>query len=178
MWGNGSALSLNNDFQGGAVIPIGGMIEFHARPVPLDQLLPGTNRNPLAVATLPIQPIPIPPGCPTRVPLPQAPPSANFVVIVLNLADAQGQPATMDFLMVPLDRALRPNIEPMGIVGSFFDITFDVLPGRLYRVRQSPTLDSFFDVFTDLSLEEGGEMRLQLPVGGMQRFYQISLDPE
>jgi len=180
MWGNGTSLSLNNNLAAAPVVPLGGTIEFHALPVPLDQMLPSSNRNPIAVATLPIQPAPLMPGQPLRIPLPPAPSSANFVVITLNLADVQGQAATMDFLMLPLDRALRPNIEPGRVVGNFFDITFDVLPGRLYRVRESPTLsaNSFFDVFTDLSLEEGGQMHLQLPVSGAQKFYQISMDPE
>jgi hypothetical protein len=160
------------------VTPTEGTIEFHALPVPLDQLLPGTNRNPIVTVPLPIQPTPIQPGCPTRIPLPQAPPTAQYAVIILNLSDAQGQPSTMDFMLLPLDSALRPTMETGGIRDSFFDVFVDFMPARLYRVRESPTLDSFFDVFTELSLEEGGQMNLRLPVSGMQKFFQIGLDPE
>jgi hypothetical protein len=67
---------------------------------------------------------------------------------------------------------------PGSIMDSFFDVFFDLEPGRMYRVRESPTLDSFFDVFTDLSREEGGPMNIRLPVNGARRFYQIGLDPE
>jgi hypothetical protein len=180
MWGNGNSLTLNNDFVGDVVIPNGGLVEFHANAVPLDQMVPGSNRNPIASIALPIQPTPLQTGCPMRILLPPAPPGAQYALFVVNLNNAQGQPATMDFVQFPLDTALRPTIEPTGLMDSFFDVFFSPVPGRTYRVRESPTLlfDSFFDVFTELSLEDGGNMHLKIPISGPQGFHRIVLDPE
>jgi len=176
MWGNGNSLTLNNDFVPGGVTPNNGIVEFHATPVPLDQMLAGSNRNPIVSFPLPIPPTPIPPGCPTHIRLPPAPSTAHYALFVVSLNNG----ATMDFVQLPLDMALRPVIEPMGIMGSFFDMSFSALPGRMYRVREAatPAPESFFDVFFDISLEDGGEVNIMRPIMGPRMFHQIALDPE
>ena len=161
------------------MLPMGGTIEFHEAPVPLDQLLPGTNRNPIASMPLDLAPNPIMPGRPTRIPLPPAPPGAQYAVLILDLANGQGQAATMDFMLLPLDNALRPVMEHGRATDSFFDIFVgDLEPGRMYRLREGMTVDSFFDVFTEISLEEGGDFHLRVPLQGPRRFYQTVLEPE
>lgn len=179
IWNNGTALTLNNDFVPAGVIPASALIEFHTNAVSLDRLVSSSNRSPISVSTLPIQPVPIPPGCPTRVPIPTPPTNATHAVLVVNLSTAQGQPATTDFLQMPLDRALRPEVEPPVFVDSFFDVFIELAPGRMYRMQAAPRItDSFFDVFTEISLEEGGGMHLRPPVGSQQMYYRMVLDPE
>jgi hypothetical protein len=60
---------------------------------------------------------------------------------------------------------------------SFFDVFFDATPGRLYRIQGGSRLDSFFDIWTELSFD-GEEGMATLPGLGPQGFYRIQLDPE
>jgi hypothetical protein len=178
-WGNGSVLTLNNNLVAGPVTPTGGMVEFYADPVPLDEMNPGFQRTPLASMTLPIQPEPIMPGGVMRVPLPQAPPGAQYAMFLLNLADAQGNAATMDFLQLPLDAALQPVINnPPGVMANGFGLRWPSIVGRRYRVQAATDLrSSFFDVFFDLA-GTGDEMNVLIPITGSQGFYRVVLDPE
>jgi len=96
------------------------------------------------------------------------------------LYDDQGSPATEDFLQLPLDMELRPSFIQAGMMDSFFDVFFSAVPGRVYRVRESPTVqaDSFFDVFTELSTEGGDDIQVTIPMMGPQGFIRVVLDPE
>lgn len=181
-WGNGSVLVLANDIVPGGVVPQNAFVEFFADPTPLDQMNPTGNRTPLQPAVqLQFQPSVIGPGGVMRIPLPPAPPEARYAMFRMELHDPQGSPATMDFLQVPLDSELAPYIHQAQLMGSFFDVFFDVTPGRTYRVRESPTLaaGSFFDIFTELSAFDT-EMNVMIPAPSSrgQKFYQIMLEPE
>ena len=178
-WGNGSVLTLNNDLVAGPVTPTGGLVEFYADPVPLDQMNPDFQRTPLASMKLPIEAAPIMPGGVMRVPLPAAPPGAQYAMFLLNLADAQGNAATMDFLQVPLDAALQPVINnTLGVMANGFSLRWPSIVGRRYHVQAATDLRSgFFDVFTDLA-GTGDDLNVMIPLTGNQGFYRVVLDPE
>jgi len=126
------------------------------------------------------------PGGVMRIPLPQAPPGANYAMLQFDLLDNQGAPATADFMLLPLDTELTPIIHTFQPMGSFFDVFFSATPGRTYRIRESPTLpslrSSFFDVFTDVMPDpmdpDNTHMSLPIPPGRMQSFFDIFLDME
>ena len=178
-WGNGTTLTLNNNFVPGAVMPLGnGTVEFYADPVPLDQMNPGTTRNPIVSLPLTVPTEPILPGGAARIPLPTAPPGARYAMFMLNLADSQGRQATMDFVQLPLDAALQPVVDSVGIMGNGIGIGWPSIPGRTYRVQATSDLrSSFFDVFTEI-MGTGDELNVMVPPGGSQNFYRVVLDPE
>jgi hypothetical protein len=182
-WNNGLTLTLNNDIAGTPVMvqPPGAlpaMVEFFDDPTPLDAMVPGGNRNPIGVATLPVQPAQIGPGCSLRIPVPTAPPGARYALFIINLGDQQGQPATMDFLQLPLDAGLQPTIHSATPMGDNIRLRFSTIPDRTYRVQSAPTLmDSFFDVFLEIN-GDGEMMDVDLPIMGEQGYYRIMLDPE
>ena len=182
-WNNGLTLTLNNDIAGTPVVvqPPGvpnAMVEFFDDPPPLDAMVPNGILNPISVATLPVQPTQIGPGCSMRIPVPPAPPRARYALFILNLGDQQGQPATMDFLLLPLDAGLQPTIHSATPMGNNIRLRFSTIPDRTYRVQSAPSLgDSFFDIFTELN-GDGTEMDVDLPIMGKQGFYRLLLDPE
>ena len=59
------------------------------------------------------------------------------------------------------------------------NLTWPTVPDRIYRVQSWSNLDSpsFSDVLTDLN-GDGGDMSVQVPVGGAQMFYRVVLDPQ
>ena len=180
--GNGTVLVLANDFVPEVVTPQNAFVEFFADPTPLDEMNPTGKRTPLQTVRLQIpQPSEVGPGGALRIPLPTAPPEARYAMFRMELAGPQGL-ATLDFLQLPLDRELAPYIQQASLADGFFDVWFDSIPGRTYRVRESPTLeaDSFFDIFPELNAfdtEMNVRIPLPTPIRG-QKFFQIMLDPE
>jgi hypothetical protein len=176
--GNGTVLVLANNFVPDDIIPANGAVEYYADPVELHLLKPNVPRTPILTVPLPIQPAPVKPGGVMRIPLQQpAPPTARYALLHLMLKNAQGEDATEDFLLLPLDMELAPVIHDFQFMDSFFDVFFDATPDRSYEVLTAPTLDSFFDVFTELSVE-GGDGHVQIPAGGPQKFLKVRLQPE
>jgi len=178
-WNNGVTLTIANDINPAPVVVMGGTVEWYADPVLLSLMNPSSQRNPLATARLPIQPGFVNPGCVMRVPVPQGPPTARYSMFTVNMGDQQGQPATMDFLQLPLDAASQPIIHSATAAGGMLTLMFPTIPDRSYRLQSSPDLrpDSFFDVFVDL-MGDGSDMSLDVPLNGAQSFYRIMLDPE
>jgi hypothetical protein len=189
LWSNGSVLTLRNDLNAVEVFVGPSHLELYADPEPLERMVLGANRQPLTIVPLqPEQPPLVAPGCVMRMalPMPQGFPQARYGLLVLPLYDALGQPATMDFLQVPLAMETQPVIQGPTVMGSFFDMPFSADPNRMYRFQYSPNLgmmDSFFDVFTEISfpdgtLPDGGAPGVMIPVSGPQGFYRIVQDPE
>jgi hypothetical protein len=179
--GNGTVLILANDFVPAPVIVAGGSIEYFTDPTPLDLMKPNGSRTPILTVPLPISPTPVQPGGVMRIPLQQQiPPGARYAMLHVMLYDNQGSPATEDFLQLPLDMELLPAINRAGMMDSFFDVFFSAVPGRVYRVRESPTLqaDRFFDIFTELSTDGGDGIQVMIPFTGPQGFIRVVLDPE
>ena len=100
------------------------------------------------------------------------------------LMDNQGAPATMDFVLLPLDTEMTPIIHTFQPMGSFFDLRFTGTPGRIYRVRESPSLpslrSSFFDVFTELATNpmDPDNNGVMIPLGPGQSFFDVFFEPE
>ena len=147
--------------------------------VPLDQMNPNGQRNPLATFPLPIQPTQLMPGASMRVPLPQAPAGAHYAMFMIGLADAQRNDATLDFLQLPLDIEIRPIIRSFSPGGGGLQLSFPTIPDRMYRIQQANDLrSSFFDIFTEIA-GDGTDMDVMVPIGpGPQGYYRIVLDPE
>jgi len=109
---------------------------------------------------------------------------------VLNLMDESGAPATMDFLLLAFDTEMTPIVhtfQPSGRAGSFFDLRFSAMPGRIYRIRESPTLpssrmNSFFDVFTEVFADpmdpDSTGMMIPIPAGQAQSFFDVFMELE
>jgi len=190
MMGNGSVAVLANDLVPGIVTASSGSIEYYPDPVPLELMKPSMNRNPLQTYALPVdQGNHLQPGGVMRIPLPQAPPEARYALLVLNLMDESGAPATMDFLLLAFDTEMTPIVhtfQPSGRAGSFFDLRFSATPGRIYRIRESPTLPSsrmgFFDVFTEVFTDpmdpDNTGMMIPIPTGQAQSFFDVFMELE
>ena len=178
-WGNGNVLTLNNDLTHATLMVNNGTVEFFDEPVPLDQMNPNGQRNPLATFPLPIQPTQLMPGASMRVPLPQAPAGAHYAMFMIGLADAQRNDATLDFLQLPLDIEIRPIIRSFSPGGGGLQLSFPTIPDRMYRIQQANDLrSSFFDIFTEIA-GDGTDMDVMVPIGpGPQGYYRILLDPE
>jgi hypothetical protein len=179
IWGNGTVLTLNNDFIRAAVMANNGHVEFFAEPVPLDLMNPGSQRDPIMSAPLPLDQMPILPGSPMQVQVPRAPPGARYVLFVMGLANAAGDQATMDLVQLPLDDALRPVVQPPMIHGNSFDLFWDVIPGRTYRVQTARSLQNpgWMDMFVGDS-EDADQMNVMLPMSGVESYIRVQLDPE
>jgi hypothetical protein len=176
--GNASTLVTHNCFFPGTVTPANGTIEFFDTPPGLDQMLPAGQRTPLATFTLPVQPQPLPPGAAMRIPIPPGPSNAMYAMLTMNLMDEAGSLATTDFVLIPLDMAMRPMIHGSDVVGPDFTLRFFSIPDRIYHVQGASDLRSgFFDIFPEIS-GTGEEISVPLPTGATQGFYRIMLEPE
>jgi hypothetical protein len=169
----------NNLLTTAATVLAGGNVEFFADPPPLDQMNPNGQRSPISTAPLQIPQTQLMPGGSMRIPIPLAPPDARYALFIVNLGDAQGQPATMDFLELPLDIAAQPTIGSAMPVGNKMRLTWPTIPGRMYNVQATTDLkSSFFDVFTELQADSGEDITVDAPMMGSQTFYRILLVPE
>jgi hypothetical protein len=142
---------------------------------------PDVQRNPLAKATLPIQPGQIMPGGAMRIPLPQAPAGARYAMFMINLANDQGVQATMDFVQVPLDVEARPTLQsftPSPSAGTV-RFNFSTIADRAYRIQQADDLrSSFFDVFTEI-VGDGSDVEVTIPImPASQAFWRIMVVPD
>ena len=192
-WGNGTVLTLNNNLNSAPVIVLNPMVEFFADPVPLDQMNLFTQRRPLAGPfPMPLDQPVVSPGCVLSAPVPQAPPEARYALFVASLEGAQGE-MTMDFVQLPLPMETQPIITDVrfDLVNSFFDVFFEADPNKTFRLQFSPgfsgpTVDSFFDIWTELSFPDGtmpgggdpGVRGVMIPSPGTQGFIRVVQDPE
>ena len=100
----------------------------------------------------------------------------------LGIADATGNPATTDYLLLPLDSALAPQVDaaPM-MMGSGLNLMWFSTPGRAYRVQMRSDL-SPAGAWSDSSMgdiyAEDGITSVMVPLSGAQAFYRIYLLPE
>lgn len=176
--GNATVLVVNNCLLTTAVIPANATVEFFDTPPGLDQMIPSGQRNPLGTFTLPFQPQSLMPGASMRIPIPAGPSNAMYAMITMNLMDSTGGQATMDFVLVPLDSALRPIIHGADLDGGNLNLRWFSIPDRTYRVQSAPDLkSSFFDVTPDIN-GDGEELIAPFPVGAGQGYYRLVLQPE
>jgi hypothetical protein len=178
-WNNAGTLTMQNDISTAPIAVLGGTVEFYADPVPLNQMNPGVQRNPIATFPLPIQPTTVNPGCAFRVPVPTGPATAQYAMFTMNLGDDQGGVATMDFLQLPLELSLRPVISGLDPSGGNLNLRWFSIPGRSYRVQSAGSLtDSFFDIFYGDMLSDTDEVSVMVPMTGPQMFIRVLMVPE
>jgi len=141
-------------------------------------MIPNGQRTPLATFTLPVQPQPMMPGSSMRIPIPIGPSNAMYAMITMNLMDSFGAQATADFVLVPLDSALRPNVHGADLDGGNLNLRWFSIPDRTYRVQFASDLrSSVFYVAPDLN-GDGEELSAPFPIGSGQGYYRVALQPE
>ena len=175
--GDPTAVELN-DFYPGTVIPGTASVEYYATPPPLDQMINGGTRNPLATYPL-VGPGPIQMGGAATMALPTSPQGAQYAMIIVVLDSAAGAPAATDFVLVPLDTALLPAIQSIGVSGGNVTIDFSSVDGQMYQLQSSATLGgaaSWGNVGSPV-MAVGADTIVQTPIGGAQNFYRLMLMP-
>jgi hypothetical protein len=178
----GAVLVLNNDIIGLPILPANGVVEFFIDPPSLDQMNPQGNRNPLATMPLALPAVQIQPGSLMRVPMPSGMPNnAMYALFIMNLMDAQGQFQGMDFVLIPLDMALRPIVHGADLLPGAINLRWFSIPDRSYHVQMRPGLDPQND-WVDVQLGDlngdGEELNATVPTGNGQSFYRVILDPQ
>lgn len=178
----GAILVLNNDITGLPIMPVNGLVEFFLDPPGLDQMNPQGQRNPLARMTLPLPSQQITPGSLMRIPMPSGMPNnAMYALFMMNLMDAQGQFQGMDFILAPLDMALRPTVHGADLLPGALNLRWYSIPDRSYHVEMRPDLNSLTPWNTvplpDLN-GDGDEINAVVPIGPDRGFYRVVLDPQ
>ncbi len=182
---DGTILVLVNNL---ALVPLqmtGAKIEWYPGPVALDQMNANGQRTPLATAQLPTPPDPCLPGAAMLLPLPPPPPGAMYELIIVAFTDPAGGPGTIDYLLVPLDAALQPQVDSVSaivdpVLGGSLKLTWSAVPGRIYNIQYASDLSS--PAWMDSGMGDipawNSEMSVMLPVAGAHGFYRVYLVPQ
>ena len=175
--GDPTAVELN-DFYPGTVIPGTASVEYYATPPPLDQMINGGTRSPLATFPL-ANPGPIQMGGAATMALPTSPQGAQYAMIIIVLDSAAGAPGATDFVLLPLNTALLPAIQSIGISGGNVTMDFSSVDGQMYQLQSSAALGgaaSWGNVGSPV-MAVGADTIVQTPIGGAQNFYRLMLMP-
>jgi hypothetical protein len=167
-----------NDFYPGTVMFGPSSVEYYATPPRLDQMINGGTRSPLATFPL-AEPGPISMGGAATIALPPSPSGSMFALILVALKDGQGNPGAMDFVLVPLDAALAPTIQSIGVSGGNVMIDWTSIYGRMYQLQSSISITNPFPWINVGSpvMAVGEDTSMTVPVGGAQSFYRVMLMP-
>jgi len=180
----GAVLILNNNIVGLPMMVSNGSVEFYLDPPGLDQMNPqATGRNLLARIPLPLPTQPIQPGGLMRIPMPPGVPNnAMYALFIMNLMDAQGLPQGMDFVLTPLDMALRPIVHGVDLLPGNLNLRWFSVPDRTYHVQMTSTLITNPFPWNPVSLPDlsgtGDELNATIPIGMGPAFYRVVLDPQ
>ena len=177
--GDPTAVELN-DFFPGTLMHADPSVEFYATPPPLDQMIVGGTRSPLA--TLPMQgPGPINPGGAAVMLNPQPlPPGARYEIIIVALNNDVGMPGARDFVLLPLDTEMAPGIQSISISGGNVILHIDSDIGRSYQLQSVSALGPQPSPWINVGepvMATGGDTILSAPVSGAQTFYRVMLMP-
>jgi hypothetical protein len=180
----GAVLILNNNIVGLPMILSNGSVEFYMDPPGLDQMNPQvTGRNPIAKFTLPLPTQPIMPGSLMRIPMPPGVPNnAMYALFIMNLMDTQGLPQGMDFVLTPLDMALRPIVHGVDLLPGNLNLRWFSAPDRTYHIQMASSSITNPWPWNPVSLPEligtGDELNAAVPIGTGPSFYRVVLDPQ
>lgn len=167
-----------NDFYPGTVMFGPSSVEYYATPPRLDQMVVGGVRSPLATFPL-AEPGSLQMGGAATMLLPPSPPGAMYALILVALKDGQGNPGAMDFVLVPLDAALAPTVQSIGVSGGNVTIDWTSVYGRMYQLQSKENLggaSSWGNVGSPV-MAVGEDTSMTVPVGGAQSFYRVMLMP-
>jgi hypothetical protein len=177
---NGTILVLVNNLVQASLLMTRATVEWHPGPVALDQMTSTGQRTPLGSATLQEPPDPCLAGGAVVLPVPPAPSGAMYELIIVNLTDPAVGPGTTDYLLVPLDAALQPQIDSAALAGPNVNLTWSAVPGRTYHIQFKSDLSS--PTWMDSGLGDiqawNSEMNMMVPITGAQGFYRVYLTPE
>ena len=178
---NGTILVLVNNLALAPLQLTSGKIEWYSGPVALDQMTANGQRGtPLGSAQLQYPPTPCLPGAAMLLPLPPPPLGAMYEIIIVAFTDPAGGLGTTDYLLVPLDMALQPQIDSVGLMGNGASLMWSAVPGRTYHIQYKSDLTS--PLWLDSGLGDiqawNSEMNAMVPITGSQGFYRVYLMPE
>jgi hypothetical protein len=172
-------LVLVNDFYPGSVMVGNSSVEFYTTPPPLDQMVLNGQRSPIQTSVLTPPQGFIGPGGAATIPIRESPTKAQYALFVINLENSSQQIGATDFLLVPLDAALVPAVQSLGVSGGNFTIGWSSVYGRSYQVQSKSSLDStvpWGNVGSPV-MAMGGDMSMTAPMGGNQSFFRVLLLP-
>jgi hypothetical protein len=176
---NGTLIVVANNMISAPLQLSGGKVEWHTNAVALDQMTANGQRNPIGSAALQLPTDPILAGGSAVLQLPSPPSGAMYELIIVVLTDPAGGPGTTDYLLMPLDAALMPQIGGATVGGPNVNIIWSAIPGRTYRIQSKSALNLPWD---DSGLGDimavDGEMNAMVPIMGTQGFYRVYLMPE
>ncbi len=173
-------LIFNNDFYPGPISFGDGSIEYYDVPPGLDQMIPGGQRNPLAIQTLqtPAGGGPSQGGAAVMLNPQPFPPKAMYALIIIVL-NGGGSVGAQDFVLVPLDQALVPAVQSLSFTGNGSVLLhFDSEIGRMYQLQSSGSLTNpgWLNV-GEAMMATGNDTIVTAPMSGDQNFYRIMLMP-
>jgi hypothetical protein len=172
-------LIFDNDFFTGPITFGDGSIEFYDTPPPLDQMINGGTRNPLAVQRFQAASGPVSPGGAAVMLNPQPLPPKTAYALIIVVLNGGGSIGARDFVLVPLDQALIPAIQSLGFSGNG-DILlhFDSIIGRSYQLQSSGNITNpGWMNMGDPVMATGNDSIFTAPMNGQQNFYRIMLMP-
>jgi hypothetical protein len=176
---NGTIIVVANNLIAAPLQLSGGTVEWHTNAVALDQMTANGKRNPIGTAALPMPTDLIQPGGAAQLQLPFPPSSAMYELIIVVLTDPQGGSSTTDYLLMPLDAALMPQIGGATVGGPNVTIFWSAIPGRTYRIQGKTDLKMpWGDSGLGDIMAVDGMMNAMVPMMGTQAFYRVYLLPQ
>ena len=174
--GDPTAVELN-DFYPGTIMVGPGSVEYYIIPPPLDQMIVGGVRNPMATDTLPSSGLMMPGGAAVN-PVRESPSKAQYAMFIIPL-QVGGNPGALDFVLLPLDTALVPAIQSVSLSGGNVIIHLDSDVGHSYQLQSSLSITNPFPWKNEGSpvMATGPDTILTAPVGGAVNFYRVMLMP-
>ena len=119
------------------------------------------------------------PGGAASINVPAGPATDQFALFVINLDDSSGRLGATDFLLAPLDAALAPIIQSVGVSGGNITIGWSSAYGRNYKLQSRSALtgaSSWGDVGSPV-MAVGGNTSMTTPTGSSPQFYRVLLMP-
>ena len=119
------------------------------------------------------------PGGAASINVPAGPATAQFALFVINLDDSSGRLGATDFLLAPLDAALAPIIQSVGVSGGNITIGWSSAYGRSYQLQSRGTLTgaSSWGNVGSAVMAVGGETSITVPLGSSPSHYRVLLMP-
>jgi hypothetical protein len=105
-----------------------------------------------------------------------------YALFIMNLMDAQGQLQGMDFVLIPLDMALRPVVHGADLLPGALNLRWFSIPDRSYHVEMVSALGPQPVPWSPVPLPDlngtGDELNATVPIGTGQGYYRVVLDPQ
>ena len=150
-WNNFNGITFNNCLNIPGLSILSASVEFYPDVLALDLMNSNVSRFPLSSNAMAFDKSQTMPGGAMLLQVPPAPPNALYGMFTIQLADATGQWATTDYLLLPMDKAFPPLLTTVGFVGGMVNFTFSAMPGRIYHLQSSTDLINWGDAALAIS---------------------------